>query len=82
MSRDEYGRGPVMQAIDKTIAGASNKRIAEFMYSVIFFFAMFAIFRLDLELWAQALGIAVLLFLSGAAYVVGTCDANEKGVDQ
>lgn len=82
MSRDEYGRGPILRTIDKMIAGVNNKWIAEFMFSVIFFFAVFMILRLDLELWEQALVTAALLFLSGAAYVVGTCDADEKGADQ
>lgn len=81
MSRDEYGHGPILRTIDKMIASVSNKRIAEFMFSVIFFFAMFMILRLDLELWEQALVTAALLFLSGAAYVVGTCDSDGKGVD-
>lgn len=76
MSRDKYGRGPVRRTVDKAIAGVSSKRIAEFMFSVFLCFAMLMLLRLGLEIWEQVLVFVVLMFLSGAAYAVGTCDAT------
>lgn len=74
MSRDEYGRGPVLQTIDKAVAFIRWDWVAEFVFIVANYTLVRIIADSDHEAWLKAAGLFSLVFGAATAYLVGTHD--------
>lgn len=74
MSRDEYGRGPVLRTVDKAVAFIRWDWVAEFVLIVSAYALVRIIADSDHETWVKSLGLFALIFGGATAYLVGTND--------
>ena len=74
MSRDEYGRGPVLQAVDKVVGIIRWDWVAQFMFAVAAYVMASIIANSGLAAWEQAAGLFSLMFVAASAYIAGTHD--------
>lgn len=68
----------VVRTLDEIIAATNGPKLAQAMYVLTWGLSLYFIFTLDLAVWVTVLGIALLIFTSGAAYAVGYCDAHRR----
>lgn len=76
MSRDEYGRGPVLQAVDKAVGFINWGWVAQFTFLLATYAVAGIIAGSDHETWVKALGLFSLMFVTVSAYLTGT---NDRG---
>ena len=74
MSKDEYGRGPVLQVVDNAVAFIRWDWVAEFVFIVSAYALVRIIADSDHETWVKSLGLFSLMFVAGMAYLSGTHD--------
>ena len=74
MSRDEYGRGPVLQTIDKAVAFIRWDWVAEFVFIVAAYTLVRIIAGSGIEAWLKSAGLFSLGIVAVMAYLVGTRD--------
>ena len=74
MSRDEYGRGPFLQTIDKAVGFIRWDWVAEFVFIVAAYALVRIIADSDHEAWLKSAGLFSLMFVAAMAYLVGTHD--------
>lgn len=74
MSRDEYGRGPVLQAVDKVVGFINWRWVAEVVFVVCAYTLVRIIAGSGLQAWVKSAGLFLLMFVVATAYLVGTHD--------
>lgn len=74
MSRDEYGRGPVLRAIDKAAAFINWGWVAQFVFVGAAYTLVRIIADSEHEAWVKSLGLFSMMFVAATAYLVGTRD--------
>lgn len=74
MRRDEYGRGPALQAIDKVVGFINWRWVAEVAFVVCAYTLVRIIAESGLEAWVKSVGLFSLMFVVATAYLVGTHD--------
>ncbi|WP_010541885.1 hypothetical protein [Dietzia alimentaria] len=74
MSRDEYGRGPVLQTVDKAVAFIRWDWVAEFVFILAAYTLVRIIADSRHESWLKAAGLFSMMVVAVMAYLVGTRD--------